>query len=155
MPEVIFRLGVTVPEYYAFVGLAGTIVPTNDGGETWHSCTQGVRSDFTRIQFFDSQSGWATSYAGLFSTEDGGRTWLDAGNSANFTLSFINSQSGWVGDYTGNIDRTDNGGISWTKKYRLNVGLINLTNTKHRDPQNRLLTYGPPLTVFASLAADI
>jgi len=104
---------------------------TTDGGRNWliekiHNENYGVQ----QIQFVSKNIGYACgSFGRLFSTKDGGKTWLTYSNlfEINFMdLSFVNENEGWaVGEYYGfNFGRgiivhTSDGGTSWEKQLEI------------------------------------
>ncbi|HEY5313399.1 MAG TPA: YCF48-related protein, partial [Pirellulales bacterium] len=60
---------------------AGVLLRTHDGGQTWQSDLQPLLPALKSIRFFNANEGWALGLAtqafaaGLFVTEDGGRSW--------------------------------------------------------------------------------
>jgi len=115
---------------------------TQDGGSTWSVITPGGISanNIEDVFFLDSRYGWVAASVGssdaaraaisLFSTSDGGRTWLARGPipTASLTgistasIDFIDPQNGWVmvkaatnANFSiGELFRTSDGGVSWT-----------------------------------------
>lgn len=101
---------------------------TTDGGSNW--LIEKINNEnysVQQIQFVSKNIGYACgSYGRLFSTKDGGKTWLTYSNlfEINFIdLSFVNENEGWaVGEYyglnfgRGMIVHTSDGGTSWEKQ---------------------------------------
>ena len=101
-------------------GFGGTVLITNDGGQTWVSSNTGISTDLTGIHLVGSTA-FITGLGGLICTSnDGGLTWIpfNTGTTANFygssflsatygfavgangTICFYNG-AGWVAQTTG------------------------------------------------------
>lgn len=99
------------------VGYGGTLLGTEDGGNTWRKVEVPVQNNLMAIEFRD-QAGWIAGYGGvLLHSVDGGRTW--AQEKSNVTqplecLFFLDAQNGWAGGWIGNVTRTTDGGRTWT-----------------------------------------
>jgi photosystem II stability/assembly factor-like uncharacterized protein len=105
------------------VGDSGTIVRSNDGGETWTQQCSGTTDNLAGVSFVDAQTGWAVGgYAefitgritqAIVHTTDGGQTWARRDSPTDnvfHAVSFVDTNTGIaVGDY-GTIMRTDTGG---------------------------------------------
>jgi photosystem II stability/assembly factor-like uncharacterized protein/tetratricopeptide (TPR) repeat protein len=60
------------------VGESGTVLSTNDGGETWYRTGPRMSGTIRDVAFFDEFTGWITGDDNLlFFTDDGGRRWAD------------------------------------------------------------------------------
>src|SRR4030042_1534641 len=58
-------------------GRWGTVLHTEDGGESWSPQKSGVDYTLSAIRFIDPQTGWAVGEEGaIIHTKDGGRTWV-------------------------------------------------------------------------------
>jgi len=69
------------------VGYWGTVVRTNDGGQTWSAGRMPSRETLYGVDFADAQHGWAVGGNGaLLVTRDGGETW--EGQSVELTDEF-------------------------------------------------------------------
>ena len=105
----------------------GTILRTDDGGETWHEVFRSARNVETvwKLHFPTPRIGYGTiqSYDPaatqrfVAKTEDGGRTWhelplTDDAKWRSFGIGFANESVGWVGGSTGGMETRD-GGQSW------------------------------------------
>ena len=102
---------------------------TTDSGKNW--MIEKVNNDnygIERIQFITKDIGYACgSYGRLFSTRDGGKTWLRYAGVFEIDfqdLFFVNETEGWaVGQRYGNnwgrgmIVHTSDGGITWQKQF--------------------------------------
>jgi photosystem II stability/assembly factor-like uncharacterized protein len=101
------------------VGDSGTIVRTQDAGESWSVVHMDPEIGLFSVHFPTVETGyavgWSFMYALVLKTVDGGSTWntclLDS--MQLFTaVHFLNAQTGFVGG-SGTILRTDDGGTSW------------------------------------------
>ena len=102
------------------VGQFGTVLHTDDGGETWNTQDTGSPENLFDVTFVDDQTGWAVgtdrlgpTHRVIFTT-DGGETWdrtdLD---SRPVGVAFVDEQTGWVVGRAGYVVRTDDGGETW------------------------------------------
>ncbi len=116
------------------VGFAGTILKTNDGGDTWKYCRRGKTQTseewFTDVNFADDTIGFASGYMGIppyqgivARTFDGGTTWeiVDVtGMNELFKLTVVNADTSFV--VGGNTAaRTIDGGATWTELVSLST----------------------------------
>ena len=92
--------GMTQPYTHTTVGV---LLHTRDGGQTWKHDSKLMLPAFARVKFFDAQQGWAITQpsgmfpAGVFTTEDGGRSWsaLPAGDGNGWlTGDFLDAHTG-------------------------------------------------------------
>jgi photosystem II stability/assembly factor-like uncharacterized protein len=99
------------------VGDAGTILKTDDGGETWKAQVSGVSASLTAVDFVSTTTGFAVGKSGrILRTRDGGSHWvkLDSGTQKRLTaVCFLNASRGWVVGNSGVRLRTANGGRTW------------------------------------------
>jgi photosystem II stability/assembly factor-like uncharacterized protein len=112
------------------VGDGGTILHTDNAGNTWQRQLSGVAINLTDVFFKDETTGWAlgggTKGADLrdlqnpeemvlLHTADGGRTWERQSGINALAVYFLNAKQGWlVGNY-GEVSRSDDGGKTWQK----------------------------------------
>ncbi|HVP58859.1 MAG TPA: M20/M25/M40 family metallo-hydrolase, partial [bacterium] len=82
--------------------------------------------DFYSVQFLDAEHGWAVGSKGkLFSTRDGGSTWVrhstGAGIATLYGVSFIDTLVGWTVGEGGWIFKSIDGGSTWVPQGPGNV----------------------------------
>ena len=108
------------------VGDTGTIIHTNDGGETWIVQDAGTNNGIVDVFFLNRQMGWASSwnFEGFFGTLilktiDGGSSWTSESyqedNIFMNSILFLDSLNGWMGGSPHAIVKTTDGGQSWTQ----------------------------------------
>jgi len=102
-------------------GIATDIYVTHDGGRTWQS-TALLSAALRILNFVDMQHGWATDGMTLYSTRDGGDSWIKLSPSENFKnivqLDFVSGEMGWAirstAPNSSSLLKTDDGGHTWT-----------------------------------------
>lgn len=114
------------------VGNKGTILATQNGGQTWSSQGRVLESNYLDVFFFNTRIGWATGTDGLIGTTlDGGTSWEIArlyrnratGLFFNFSaVFFVDSLRGWLAADSGAVLTTRDGGNQWTLQ---NTGVRN------------------------------
>ena len=93
------------------VGDCGTIIHTENGGETWEFQDCGLHFDLNDVFFTSELCGWTGGENGhLYKTVDGGQNWqgLSLGWDINF-IWFRNEQEGWAGCWRYLYHTTDSG----------------------------------------------
>jgi photosystem II stability/assembly factor-like uncharacterized protein len=55
--------------------VVGVLFHTKDGGRTWEKVLAPSDSDFRRVAFLNSSTGWLMGHNGLYQTNDGGQSW--------------------------------------------------------------------------------
>jgi photosystem II stability/assembly factor-like uncharacterized protein len=102
-----------------WVGNAGVIRKTIDGGITWKAQPYPGTEVIKKIRFLNSMNGFASGTSGLIlKTTDGGQTWvkLPSGTIEDVnSILFINNQKGWAcaGRY---LLQTSDGGNTWSSR---------------------------------------
>ena len=114
------------------VGSAGKILKSTDGGASWNAQISGTTFDLGAVNFFDSQTGWATSVTGgqILRTVDGGANWAQTNISSSSNtitvlrdIAFADANSGWAVGSVLNFSTSSSsslllysgdGGVSWT-----------------------------------------
>jgi len=109
------------------VGDSGTIMCTNDGGETWEKQTSPVTDqELLKIQFINEREGWAVGTFGLIlHTDNGGKDWVKLPFDEDLILndlSFINAKQGWIAGEFGTVLYTEDGGKNWTRQLEDEMG---------------------------------
>ena len=105
----------------AIVGSGGTIIFTEDGGQTWDRATMlgDQQTRFNAVYFADSKAGaWAVGSRGkIFHSKGGARLWRQQPSVVTADLNdvtFTSPLDGWAVGESGIILRTRDGGLSWT-----------------------------------------
>ena len=113
------------------VGDSGTILFTNDGGNTWNTQSSPVNYPLTAIVMLNDTVGYisvgdtssASSTGAVLKTVDGGNTWslIDPGTSnALLDIDFVDENTGWVlgasGSSGATILKTSDGGATWVSQ---------------------------------------
>ena len=124
-----------IGEYGWAAGAMGTILRTEDGGETWERAALRSDADLYRVDFVDSLHGWAAGgrlriaesneamrhdkrggYAYIYHTRDGGKTWqCQYGERGRhlFALDFVDRNTGYACGERGILLKTTDGGAHW------------------------------------------
>lgn len=108
------------------VGHAGSIIHTEDGGETWsvQRIDTSVDQPLLTVYFHDAQTGWAAGlWSLLLSTRDGGKTWdrvklpvPEGQKRSDLNLLRIFHGSGnelYIAAEQGNVLRSNDLGVTW------------------------------------------
>ena len=102
-------------------GRWGTVLHTEDGGQSWVRQKSGTDYTLISITFIDSQNGWAVGDGGtIVHTEDGGKTWVKQECPVNYYLMgvcFVDDQKGWAVTEWTNILHTVDGGKNWEVQF--------------------------------------
>lgn len=122
------------------VGSRGTIMATQDGGETWQKIPSGTDDTIRDVHFFDEQNGWllcerdrfqlgsnAPSY--LLKTTDGGAHWdsVELGGSGSPLLVnffFGKDKRGWAVGEGGAVFSTLESSETWRKRVAPTVFVV-------------------------------
>ena len=103
---------------YAADRPAGTILATEDGGNTWQRRQHVMSNNPLAIHMWDELRGVSVGNTGsVLRTTDGFRTAIGSSNPTYGHLNcvfFINDTLGWVGTQSGKIYRTTDAGATWT-----------------------------------------
>jgi len=98
-------------------GYYGTILKTEDGGESWRKIEIPYTDLIRRIDFSDELTGFAvTSRGRILKSEDGGMSWAVSHTEARTNLRDIyclDARTAWVVGHEGTILYTADGGDTW------------------------------------------
>ncbi|KAA3630619.1 MAG: T9SS C-terminal target domain-containing protein [Bacteroidetes bacterium] len=98
------------------VGFSGTVIGTQDGGNTWNSLPSGTGKWLLGVHFPDSLHGYAVGVNAIIYTNNGGTSWITLDTiSGNwyYTPYFLDANTGWICGKNGLVLGTTNAGISW------------------------------------------
>lgn len=108
------------------VGDSGTIIHTQDGGDTWTLQECDTDNEAYDVFFVDRDYGWAATYSfaalpygtDLLKTTNGGEDWtlypFGEDNIFITSIFYFDSLTGWMGGRPHAIVKTTDGGFSWT-----------------------------------------
>lgn len=98
-------------------GRKGTVLHTNDGGQSWHRQTTGTRLTLTAIDMVSGKTGWAVGDMGIIiQTTDGGKHWEQQKSPVPYYLMgvhFVSPDKGWIVTERSHILHTRDGGQTW------------------------------------------
>ncbi|KXJ54803.1 MAG: hypothetical protein AXW12_11795 [Thalassospira sp. Nap_22] len=120
VPDNLFAVDFVSDQVGWVAGYYGTLLHTDNGGQTWTHHALPVNDLIRRIDFLDEQTGWAVSSRGrILKTQDGGASWRVMHEEPGIYLRdvhFVSKQEGWVIGHEATILHTVNGGQLWTKQ---------------------------------------
>jgi hypothetical protein len=91
----------------------GEVVVTSDGGAHWSLYE--VKEVPISVFFLNDTLGWMVTDHGLWSTEEGGRSWTKIENRKGILLAhFLDANHGFIGGMSSLFDETKDGGKTWT-----------------------------------------
>lgn len=108
-------------QHIFIAGTRGTLLQSGDGGRTWKSISQVPDNNYTGITFSSPDSGWLSAEDALiFSTIDGGKSWLPANAPARGLFAGIHFHTALAGVVFGQqmendamVMYTRDGGKTW------------------------------------------
>ncbi len=116
----LFSVSVIDPKNAVAVGYYGTILQTQDGGETWLGRESGTSRSLYSVSMPDAKHGWAVGQLGtILRTDDGGVTWKEQPNVKReqgvhlFSVHAIDANTAWAVGEWGTRLFTSNGGQAW------------------------------------------
>jgi len=93
---------------------AGAVVVTSDGGVHWSRYE--VKELPLSLFFLGEEMGWMVTDHGLWSTAEGGRSWIKVENRKGILRShFLDANHGFIAGTAGMLDETRDGGKTWTQ----------------------------------------
>jgi photosystem II stability/assembly factor-like uncharacterized protein len=114
-------------------GEQGTILYTEDGGDTWEAQESGTDKQIKSLFFVNERQGWAVGGEGdspvrekgiILHTDDGGKTWVEQQCEFDLTLNsvfFLNDKEGWIAGKEGVLLHTTDGGKKWERQKSVGV----------------------------------
>jgi len=114
-------------------GEQGTILYTEDGGDTWEYQESGTEKQIRSLFFINERKGWAVGGEGdspvrekgiILHTDDGGKTWVEQQgefDSAINSVFFLNDKEGWIAGKEGVLLHTPDGGKKWERQKSVGV----------------------------------
>ena len=109
--------------------LMSYILKTSNGGEDWYVLLTDTGRNFSRIQFVNNSTGYASTLYGsgtskLFKTINGGNKWETFYGPGTFNefrdISVVSDFEVWMTDlnvFSGGVYRSTNSGLNWELKY--------------------------------------
>jgi photosystem II stability/assembly factor-like uncharacterized protein len=113
------KLRMLTPEMGFGLNRSGDILfRTTDGGLTWRTSRFGkTQALFDELAFVDAKRGWVAGNGDVFTTTNGGQTWLPLPKvpaDGPYRMQFLSETTGWLLDYpSGRLYRTSTGAQSW------------------------------------------
>lgn len=102
------------------VGYYGTVLRTQDGGNTWLPQSFFNNSDLYSVHFINKDTGFIAGYAGFYRSINGGVSWNTiplSGTSSTFKhVEFIDSAIGFVTGNDNQIFKTTDRGNTWLQQ---------------------------------------
>jgi photosystem II stability/assembly factor-like uncharacterized protein len=111
----------TDQSHAVIVGAGGSILFSEDAGETWNQSNVfgNSKGKFNSVFFISKKSGWTVGAEGkIFQTLSGGKTWREQKSNVANNLNdifFVNSNEGWAVGEEGVILQTTTAGSTWTQ----------------------------------------
>jgi photosystem II stability/assembly factor-like uncharacterized protein len=102
----------------------GLVLRTYDGGQRWEQVKDAALPLLTKVKFFDAKHGWAVGLpsalyrSGIFSTDDGGRSWSPLPGTAPgayLTADFHSPQTGAAAGYRGTLTFIRRNGVQLSR----------------------------------------
>ena len=90
------------------------VLLTNDGGQNWTETPN--KEACLSLFFLPDEAGWMVTDTGLWTTEEGGRSWVKAKVSPANVLRvwFLDHQHGFAAGRQKHVFETKDGGVTWT-----------------------------------------
>ena len=134
------------PEKGWIVGTQGTILYTEDGGNSWETQYQNDTMSIQDIFFLNENEGWATGWHDVLHTTNGGEDWefqnlplplgLEIGTNSIY---FSNENEGWIGGDYLSLYKTVDGGNSWQLENMGNPYSPDIRDVHFTTPSNGLI----------------
>lgn len=100
------------------VGDLGTIIKTDDGGNSWTLQNSGTEKNLESVYFVDTSIGYSVGDGGvILKTTNGGIEWtvnqVPGVFNTLYLVNFFNPDNGYIVGSNGVIRKTTNGGVDW------------------------------------------
>jgi photosystem II stability/assembly factor-like uncharacterized protein len=116
----------------------GSILRTEDGGETWRRVPVETNENLTAVHFV-GETGWLAGWGGvILHSADGGRSWKRQNSGVSQGLEsvfFLDANRGWAVGWVGVMLRTTDGGQTW-EEIREGAAHWSLSAVYFRDGAN-------------------
>lgn len=100
-------------------GRSGTILYTDDAGDTWQQAPSVTGADLRQILLIDSATGYVVGDSGVILSRVGGNKWVRQQPPLLVNLRrvhFADRQNGWAVGAVGTVFHTSDGGQSWRQQ---------------------------------------
>lgn len=100
--------------FAAVEGMNGTILRSQNGGDSWDLLNTGPELPINGFGFTDANNGWAVFGQVLYHTTNGGAAW-DSAQSWPWLekVFFVDALHGWAAGWAATMARTTDGGATW------------------------------------------
>ena len=107
------------------ITLSSSVLSTHDNGQHWSTVEleSNVNTALAHFDFIDASNGWlnvdqgahgAYPYGQIFTTTDGGASWIKSGLTLSGPTTFVNKLDGWIPDRN-ELNVSHDGGKTWQK----------------------------------------
>jgi len=93
------------------------VISFSNAQSGWFSIYTGYSEYITKIQFLDSNTGYAAGTNNILKSTNGGVNWFSVKTNTNvgfYSLYFLNDLTGFAGGVTNYLCKTTNGGVNWS-----------------------------------------
>ena len=117
VPDNLFHVKFVDDTRGFITGYHGTLLRTDDGGQSWHYTPLNSHELIRRGAFPSRDKAWLVGHRGsIFHTDDGGQSWVVQHQQDGIYLrdiAFLDDERGCAVGHEGTILCTDDGGASW------------------------------------------
>jgi photosystem II stability/assembly factor-like uncharacterized protein len=106
------------------VGMAGIIIHSADGGNTWFPQNSPITDTLFSVSFANATTGYIAGEKNILKTTNGGVTWSvitsASANQSFYSIQFTDVNKGWVGGSNNNnpfVNHTSSAGVIWLSKF--------------------------------------